>query len=417
MDSNIDESITKIYEQEQTMSGSEEEAMQFLKVLDNHKDVNVNIEGNEIPIKIPLKSWKTIIEKIPEEQSYSLAYICFSLVNEVQENEIWGIRKNGETNDAEVFQDVFFNTVLEASVPHEIPFTMCEEDFSQFTDYFNQKEADDRNIKLSNEDWIKENIPKEKEETEAKEKDKEDENQNLTEVKKEIIEDKDGVKKIVTTKTVTSSQTIYKKKIQPTKEKEKEKIINIPPEPKEKEKEKEELKPIIQKEEPQSKIVRKKPIVKEGKEKKEKPPKEEEIVYRVVKQGRFRPKTKVLRKKKDPETGNQIEDEIINDEIIYDSSENKPNAKILRKKIMSDGKEEIEEVPNKKVIYMVNKFGKSTEPPQSKIKRKNIISKDGKVDEKEEDIPGDELIIKTIKEEPNKEIKKIIIKKDGKIRS
>ena len=212
MDSNIDESITKIYEQEQTMSGSEEEAMQFLKVLDNHKDVNVNIEGNEIPIKIPLKSWKTIIEKIPEEQSYSLAYICFSLVNEVQENEIWGIRKNGETNDAEVFQDVFFNTVLEASVPHEIPFAMCEEDFSQFTDYFNQKEADDRNIKLSNEDWIKENIPKEKEETEAKEKDKEDENQNLTELKNEIIEYKDVVKKIVTTKTVTSSQTIYKKR-------------------------------------------------------------------------------------------------------------------------------------------------------------------------------------------------------------
>ena len=165
MDSNIDESITKIYEKQQTMSGSEEEAMQFLNVLESHEDLNVNIEGNDTPIKIPLQSWNKIIKKIPEEDSYSLAYICFSLVNEVQENEIWGIKKSGEPDDNEVFQDVFFNTVLEPSVPHEIPFAMCEEDFSQFTDYFNQKEEDERTIKLSNEDWNKKDL-KEKEETE-----------------------------------------------------------------------------------------------------------------------------------------------------------------------------------------------------------------------------------------------------------
>ena len=76
MDSNIDESITKIYEKQQTMSGSEEEAMQFLNVLESHEDLNVNIEGNDTPIKIPLQSWNKIIKKIPEEDSYSLAYIC-----------------------------------------------------------------------------------------------------------------------------------------------------------------------------------------------------------------------------------------------------------------------------------------------------------------------------------------------------
>ena len=113
MDSNIDESITKIYEKQQTMNGSEEEAMQFLNVLDNHQDLNVSIEGQENPIKIPLKSWKQIIKKIPEEESFSLAYICFSLVNEVQENEIWSLRKNGDSEDNDAFQDVFFNTVLE----------------------------------------------------------------------------------------------------------------------------------------------------------------------------------------------------------------------------------------------------------------------------------------------------------------
>ena len=199
MDSNVDESITKIYEKQQTMSGSEEEAMEFIQVLQKHQELNINLENNDTPIKLPKKSWNKIIKMIPEEENYSLAYICFSLVNEVEENEIWGIRKNGESDEAEVFQDVFFNTVLEASVPHEIPFAMCEEDFSQFTDYFNQKEANDRNIQLSNEEWIKENIKekeniknKEKEDTEAKE----DENNKLTEVK-QIIEDKNGVKKII----------------------------------------------------------------------------------------------------------------------------------------------------------------------------------------------------------------------------
>ena len=200
MDSNIDESITKIYEKQQTMNGSEEEAMQFLNVLDNHEDLNVNIEGQENPIKIPLKSWKQIIKKIPEEESFSLAYICFSLVNEVQENEIWSLRKSADSEDNDAFQDVFFNTVLEASVPHEIPFVMCEEDFSQFTDYFKQKEEDERTLKLSNEDWNKENLimkDKEKEKEETQEKEKEDENQNTTEVTKQIVEDKDGVKKIL----------------------------------------------------------------------------------------------------------------------------------------------------------------------------------------------------------------------------
>ena len=246
MDSNIDESITKIYEKQQTVSGSEEEAMQYLTILKRHPELNVTFEENESNIKLPLKSWNKIIKKIPEEESYSLTYICFSLINEVDENEIWGIKKTKESDEAEVFQDVFFNTVLEASIPHEIPFAMCEEDFSQFTDYFNQKEANERNIKLSNEDWInkeKENEkPLDKQDTEIN-KDKDlDEDKNVKEVKKQIIEDKNGVKKLITTKTVTQSQTIYKRKIQPQpqtkiqkdKEKEKDKVISIPSKPEQK---------------------------------------------------------------------------------------------------------------------------------------------------------------------------------------
>ena len=415
MDSNIDESITQIYEKQQTMSGSEEEAMQFLNILDNHEDLNIKIKDKEEePVKISLKSWNQIIKKIPEEESYALEYICFSLVKDVPENEIWGLNKSPESGDEDTFQDVFFNTVLEASVPHEIPFVMCEEDFSQFTDYFNQKEEEDRNLKLSNEDWNKENLMnKEKEETESKEK--EDENQNTTEVTKQIVEDKDGVKKLITTKTVTSTQTIYKKKIQPTKDKEKDVDKNIPSETTEKIGEQ---KPVKQKDEPQSKMIRKKVILKEGKEKEKKEdlPKEEDVVYTTVKQGKYRPKMKVLRKKIDPRTGKEKEEEILDNEIIYETDKNKPDVKILRKKrVLKNGKEEeIEEEPNKKVVYMVKKFGRENEQPQTKIIRKNIVPKYGRETENEEDIPGDELIVKTIKEGPNKESKKIIIKKDGK---
>ena len=107
---------------------------------------------------------------------------------------------------------------------------------------------------------------------------------------------------------------------------------------------------------------------------------------------------KVIRKKKDNINGKEIEDEIVNDEIIYETGENKPNVKILRKKkILKNGKEEeIEEVPKNNLIYMVKRFGNQND--QSKIIRKNIISKYGRDRQIEEDIPGDELIIKTIKE-------------------
>ena len=116
---NIDSSITKIYEKQQTTSGTEEEALEYLQVLEQHNELNVIIEEQtDTPIKISSKSWDTIIKLMPEEKKYSLAFICFSLVNEIEENEIWGIRKNAESGEETVLQDVFFNIDLEASTPH-----------------------------------------------------------------------------------------------------------------------------------------------------------------------------------------------------------------------------------------------------------------------------------------------------------
>ena len=123
---NIDSSITKIYEKQQTMSGTEEDALEYLQVLERHKVLNVIIEEDtDNPIKISSKSWDRIIQLVPEEKKYSLAFMCFSLINEIEENEIWGIRKNAETGEEVILQDVFFNTLLEASAPQDVPFVMC----------------------------------------------------------------------------------------------------------------------------------------------------------------------------------------------------------------------------------------------------------------------------------------------------
>ena len=213
---NIDSSITKIYEKQQTMSGTEEEALEYLQVLERHKDLNVIIEEEtDTPIKISSKSWDKIIQLVPEEKKYSLAFMCFSLINEIEENEIWGIRKNAETGEEVILQDVFFNTLLEASTPHDVPFVMCEDDFSQFTDYFNQreKEAQNRKLKISEDLAIAQPvIDKEKEKQEEK-KDEQKEEDKGYEVKTEVIEDKNGVTKMVTTKVTTSHSTVYEPKI------------------------------------------------------------------------------------------------------------------------------------------------------------------------------------------------------------
>ena len=219
MTENIDSSITKIYEKQQTMTGTEEEALEYLQVLEQHNNLNVIIEEKvDTPIKISSKSWDNIIRLIPEEKKYSLAFICFSAIDEIEESQIWGIRKNPETGEEIVLQDVFFNTVLEASIPHEVPFVMCEDDFSQFTDYFNQKEkeAKSRQVKLSEDLGLGEeqleNIEKQKEILQQKEQKEEEE--PTYEIKKEIIEDKDGVTRLVETKILVSHEKRLNQQLQ-----------------------------------------------------------------------------------------------------------------------------------------------------------------------------------------------------------
>ena len=189
-------------------------------------------------------------------------------------------------------------------------------------------------------------------------------------------------------KLIQPEQLLIKKKIIPNELNQKENIGE------------KEIKPTKE-EESKDKIIRRKIIPKEIKP--------EEVEYKIIKYGRRNPKTKVVKKLKDKE------EDVLDDEIIYEAAE-KPQIKRIRKKIITkNGKEEeIEEEPGKNVIYKIKNYGKDNDP-QTKIIRNRTITKFGRDRQNEEDIPGDELIVKTIKEGPNKESKKIIIKKDGKM--
>ena len=63
---NVDSSITKIYEKQQIASGTEEEALAYLQVLEQHDEFNVTIGENlDSSITLFKKSWETIIRLMP----------------------------------------------------------------------------------------------------------------------------------------------------------------------------------------------------------------------------------------------------------------------------------------------------------------------------------------------------------------
>ena len=145
MNSEYDTSITKIYEQKKTTDGTEEEALEYIKVLDKHDSLQVIFPESEDQIKLSNNSWEVILKKIPEEKIYSLGYIVFSATDEIEEDDVWGIKKH-DTEETTMLKDVFFISMLDTAKRHEVPFEMTEEDFSKFTDYFNKKESKENNL-------------------------------------------------------------------------------------------------------------------------------------------------------------------------------------------------------------------------------------------------------------------------------
>ena len=79
---------TQIYERQRTQTGTEEEAKQFISVLQNHKNLEVttNITEEEI-IYLPVKSFEKIVKYMEEMMKYALGYIIFSSTRTIEEFE------------------------------------------------------------------------------------------------------------------------------------------------------------------------------------------------------------------------------------------------------------------------------------------------------------------------------------------
>jgi hypothetical protein len=198
------------------MNGTEEEAEEYLKILETHENLYVTNETIDNPIPLPQTSWNRILQLIQEDKKYSISYICFSSTNEIEENDIWSIKRKPENEEEVELKEVFFNTMLEPATPHDIPFDMSDDDFNIFNDYFNQKETKPSKLKLTKHDDgkkgkmgvtdYKEEIPNVKYDTTEK------------------IESDNGIEKIITTKKAVQ----FEKKIVPVVPKEKKKIEEKP---------------------------------------------------------------------------------------------------------------------------------------------------------------------------------------------
>ena len=196
----IDSTTIKLEENIITSNSTEEEAEEYFKVLYQHPDLNISFEDPDFPLKFSTKSWERIIQLMDEEKIYSLAFIIFSMTNEVEESDIWIIKKNkqnGESGD---------DKVIEALLPQETPILMGEDDFNQFTEYFNQKESKIKKIQISNKKELQ---------LHGKELDgiqmKEEVNQPV-EIASKIIKDKNDIKRENTIKA-TSSTLVFQKPI------------------------------------------------------------------------------------------------------------------------------------------------------------------------------------------------------------
>ena len=163
--------------------------------------------------------------------------------------------------------------------------------------------------------------------------------------------------------------------------------------------------------EPNAKILRKIIIVKDGKEQEieEEVPLEEEPKKEIEEvKPEEEPEQKIIKKKivtKDGEVKEPVE-EITSEEK---KPKEEPEQQIKPKEI------EIEELPNEDIIYKIIKAG-TKRFPQTKVIKKTKINKFGREQEKEEQVPHDEIIYEPIEEEKptTKIIRKKIVPKDGK---
>ena len=129
---------TQIYERQRTQTGTEEEAKQFISVLQNHKNLEVttNITEEEI-IYLPVKSFEKIVKYMEEMMKYALGYIIFSSTRTIEEFESREFLRR-VLKKRTMVRDVFFNPYVKNST-HLNKVKFKKNEFNKFDLFFSKR--------------------------------------------------------------------------------------------------------------------------------------------------------------------------------------------------------------------------------------------------------------------------------------
>ncbi len=129
---------TQIYERQRTQTGTEEEAKQFISVLQNHKNLEVttNITEEEI-IYLPVRSFEKIVKYMEEMMKYALGYIIFSSTRTIEEFESREFLRR-VLKKRTMVRDVFFNPYVKNST-HLNKVKFKKNEFNKFDLFFSKR--------------------------------------------------------------------------------------------------------------------------------------------------------------------------------------------------------------------------------------------------------------------------------------
>ena len=129
---------TQIYERQRTQTGTEEEAKQFISVLQNHKNLEVttNIKEEKI-IYLPIKSFEKTVKLMEEMMKYALVYIIFSSARTIEEFESREFLRR-VLKKRTMVRDVFFNPYVKNSI-HLNKVKFQKNEFNKFDLFFSKR--------------------------------------------------------------------------------------------------------------------------------------------------------------------------------------------------------------------------------------------------------------------------------------
>ena len=176
-------------QKEENIKSDDVKADKYELIIDKHDKLNVTLENSKENLPLTKKSWEKIIKLMPEEKTYALNYVFFSLTKTSEvttTREIKSIRKGGE-------KEGYFKKKVPTDNKLKLHFSLNKKEFDIFDKYFKNKSKginveEEKQIEESKKEESKKEEPKKEGKKKGKEKTKEEEKQKVEEVKAEVEE-------------------------------------------------------------------------------------------------------------------------------------------------------------------------------------------------------------------------------------